>query len=378
MPVRFNHISQLILLFYLFIFEIPVSSQHLINNQIDGFDTLTWAKKEWSNAGVENGIPVTSQLQVKKTVSPSEDIQNAINQVAATGGGIIILKAGKYPVNITIHLKPGVILKGIHRDSVFLGVDLHGYHFTTKKPRQCALALKNIHNAAIENITIKYTGVDFEPRDKDSLNAPWDKAVFHVPELRDTSLFVEHIWIDSSKNCWVRNCKILWAGSDPIRITNSEHITCTGNFIDRSYNKCDGGMGYYNIINSKYVLVYNEHIKRIRHFAIQNGSMFNVVYNNYMEVDINFHNGDGGYNLIEQNTIRIPQWHSWHCFQRGDPRQHQVPGKFNLLFRNVAHYKNSSLEFSNPGIVYEMNSTWGGKNALETSINKPEKNTFYK
>ena len=207
---------------------------------------------------------------------------------------------------------------------------------------------------------------------------PWDKDVFHTPELRDTTLFVESIWFENSKNCWVRNCNILWAGSDPIRITNSEHITCTGNFIDRSYNKCDGGMGYYNIINSKYVLVYYEHIKRIRHFAIQNGSMYNVVMNNYLEVDINFHDGDGGYNLIEQNTIHIPQWHSWHCFQRGDPRQHQVPGKFNILFRNVAHYKNGSFEFSNPDAVYEINSTWGGKNALETNISIPESNTFYK
>ncbi|NJO68473.1 MAG: right-handed parallel beta-helix repeat-containing protein [Bacteroidetes bacterium] len=332
---KVDRLVWIVFLFVLLSFEVVAQSTQIAPDVIHS----------WSLAGVQGGIPSSKILRIKKTITPADNIQKAINVTAASGGGIVLLKAGKYPINATIHLKPGVFLKGIHPDSVTLGVNIHGYHYTTRKPRQCALALKNIENAAIENITIKYTGADFEPLDKDSLNAPWDKAVFHIPELRDTSLFVEHIWIDSSKNCWVRNCKILWAGSDPIRITNSEHITCTGNFIDRSYNKCDGGMGYYNIINSKYVLVYNEHIKRIRHFAIQNGSMYNVVYNNYLEVDINFHNGDSGYNLIEQNTIRIPQWHSWHCFQRGDPRQHQVPGKFNLLYRNVAHHKTGNLEF---------------------------------
>lgn len=332
----------------------------------------------WSLAGVEGGIPSSQNLKIKKRLTPADNIQNSIDQVATGGGGVVLLTAGSYPVNKTINLKSGVILMGVHHDSVVLCVNMHGYHFTTGKPRQCAIALKNIQKAAIENITIKYTGASFEPLDKDSMTAPWDKAVFHIPELRDTSLFVEHIWIDNSKNCWVRNCKILWAGSDPIRITNSQHITCTGNFIDRCYNKCDGGMGYYNIINSKFVLVYNEYIRRIRHLAIQKGSMYNVIYNNYLEVDINFHDGDGGFNLVEQNTIRIPQWHSWHCFQRGDPNQHKEPGKLNLLYRNVATYKNGALEFSEPHVVYEINPVWGGKNAISTPISIPPGKTFFK
>ncbi len=344
--------------------------------QKDGY-SISEIVSNWSKAGVENGIPDSKKTKVKKTNTQGDNIQKSLDELAKLGGGVLFLKPGKYPVNATLNIPSGVILKGIHCDSVLLAVNIHGYHFSTGKPRQSALYMGNVNNSGIENITIKYTGVTFEPLDKDSLNAPWDKAVFHVPELRDTSLFVEHIWIDNSKNCWIRSCKILWAGSDPIRITNSQHITCTGNFIDRSYNKCDGGMGYYNIINSRYVLVYNEFIKRIRHFAIQNGSMYNVVFNNYLEVDINFHDGDGGYNLIEQNTIRIPQWHSWHCFQRGDSQQHQSPGKFNLLYRNVAHHKTGVMEYSEPDIVYEINPVWRGKNALEILLTPPNGKSFY-
>ncbi len=332
---------------------------------------------EWSKAGVEGGIPEFKLANKKKYITSEDNLQKAIDEMAATGGGVLLFKPGAYIIKNTITLKSGVVLRGTIKDSVLLSVKIHGYHFSTGKPRQSALFVGGQEWVGIENLTIKYTDALFEPLDKDSLTAPWDKAVFHVPELRDTSLFVEHIWFDNAKNCWVENCNILWAGSDPIRITNSQHITCSNNFIDRSYNKCDGGMGYYNLINSSYVLIYNEYIKRIRHLAIQKNSKYNVVYHNYLEVDVNFHDGDDGYNLIEDNTINIPQWHSWHCFQRGDPKQHKVPGKCNYLYNNHARHKTGIYEFSAPGVVYEINSEWNGKKVLETNFTVPAGKTLF-
>lgn len=290
----------------------------------------------------------------------------------------MILKSGEYIIRETILLKSNVILRGCNKDSVLLSVKIHGFHFSTGQPRQSALAIKHKHGVGIENLTIKYTDAAFEPLDKDSMNAPWDKAVFHQPELRDTSLFVEHIWIDHSADCWVKNCNLLWGGSDPIRITNSRYITCSHNFIDRSYNKNDGGMGYYNLINSKYVLITNETIRRIRHFTIQKGSKYNVVTNNYLEVDINFHDGDKGYNLIEGNTIRISEWHSWHCFQHGDPNQHKPPGKMNVLYNNDALYKNKTREYCEMGKVYLINFSWNGGTVLQTDWKLPDNFSFYK
>lgn len=330
---------------------------------------------EWATAGVIGGVPEIKK--VRKKIGPHDDVQQAVDEVARKGGGVLLLKNGEYIIRSTVNLKTGVIIRGENKDSVLLSVKIHGYHFKTGKPRQCALLILNGENVGIENLTMKYTDAGFEPLDKDSLNGLWEKAIFHQKELRDTSLFVEHIWFRNSRNCWVQNCNLLWAGSDPLKISDSEHITCRNNFVDRSYNKNDGGMGYYNLINSRYILITGEHIKRIRHFAIQNNSKYNVVYNNYMEVDINFHNDDDGYNLIERNTIVIPTWHSWHCFQRGAPRQHKPPGKWNIVFNNNAVFKTGEKEASDTNKVYVMNTEWAGSNAIPAQVEPPKGNTFY-
>ncbi|MBC8035557.1 MAG: right-handed parallel beta-helix repeat-containing protein [Chitinophagaceae bacterium] len=332
---------------------------------------------EWVKAGVEGGVPDTRRMKVIATVKPGDDLEQAIDRAAKKGRGIVLLATGEHILRKTVRIPGGMVLRGADRQKVLLSVKIHGYHFKTGKPRMTALLVRNARGTGIENLTIKYTDASFEPLDKDSMNTAWDKRVFHEKELRDTTLFVEHIWIDSSTNCWVRNCDLLWAGSDPLRITNSSHVSCSGNFIDRSYNKNDGGMGYYNIIHSHHVLVYNERIRRIRHFAIQNNSKYNVVIKNYLEVDINFHNDDDGYNLIESNTIRIPNWHSWHCFMRGAPNQHKVPGKMNILFNNDAIDKSGIKEAPEPGKVYVINPVWEGGRILTTDLPSPAGNTFY-
>lgn len=328
---------------------------------------------EWKKAGVNGGLPDGKKVKNIRRISPSDNLQDAIITLANDGGGVILLKAGEYVISSTIKLESGVILRGCNKDSVLLSVKIHGYHFSTQKPRQSALYIGNKEFVGIENLTLQYTGASFEPIDKDSPSSLWDNAVFHVRELRDTTLFVEHIWIDGSKNCWVNNCNLLCAGNNPMLITNSKYITCCNNYIDRCFNKCDGGMGYYDITNSSYVLVHNETIRRIRHFAIQKGSSNNVVINNYLEVDINFHDGDNGYNLVAGNTIRIPEWHSWHCFSRGDLNQHRPPGKNNLLFNNDAIYKNGKAELSEKDQAYIINSTWSGNKAFLIDLKKLDK-----
>lgn len=328
---------------------------------------------KWSKAGISKSIAhQVSERQVIQ-IDPSYNLQLTINELSQKGGGILLLNKGKYVISTTIKLESGVILRGCNRDSVLLSVKIHGFHFSTGKPRQSALYVGHKQKVGIENLTIKYTAAGFEPLDKDSMTAPWDKAVFHLPELRDTSLFVEHIWIDGSENCWVKNCNLLCSGNDPLLITNSKYITCCNNYIDRSYNKCDGGMGYYDITNSSYVLIHHERIRRIRHFAIQKGSNHNVIINNYFEVDVNFHDGDLGNNLIGGNTIRIPEWHSWDCFSRGDPNQHRPPGENNILFNNDAVNKTGKAELSETNQVYLINSIWPGGKAFPIDLKKSDK-----
>ena len=242
---------------------------------------------------------------------------------------------------------------------------MHGFFWRTKNAiRKGAVLLHGIENAGVENLTVKYAAVNFEPNDRDADTAAWAIDVFHKRELRDTTLFVESIWIHQARNCWVQDCNVLWSGSDPIRITLSDHITCRRNFIDRCYNKNDGGMGYYNISNSRYVLISNEKVKRIRHLAIQNFSKYNVIIDNELEVDINFHDGDSGYNLVQANTVKIPTWHSWSPLAVGVPLQHLPPGNGNLLLNNCFKNKAGEPWFSEKKSVYEIRNSWDKPIAL--------------
>lgn len=323
---------------------------------------------EWAKAGVERGIPDSLSTKVKMKISPKDNLQKAIDTVAKTGG-VLLLQPGEYVINEPVYIRSGVILRGVSKSSVLLSVKIHGYFWRTKNMKRTgAILLHGVENAGIENLTVKYTAVNFEPNDKDSASAAWTMDVFHKPEMRDTTLFVESIWIHQSRNCWVQNCNVLWSGSDPIRITLSDHITCRRNFIDRCYNKNDGGMGYYNISNSRYVLICNEKIKRIRHLAIQNFSKYNVIIDNDLEVDINFHDGDDGYNLVLGNRVKIPIWHSWEPISRGVPTQHLPPGKENILFNNELTNKTGELVYSKKGTFYQINAEWGIEVAKEKTL----------
>ncbi len=316
------------------------------------------AMAEWAKAGVEGGIPDSLSTKVQLKISPKTNLQKAIDTVAKKGG-VLLLMPGEYIINESINLRSGVILRGVSKASVVLSIKIHGYFWRTKNEyRKGAILMHGIQQAGIENLTIKYTAANFEPNDEDSASAAWTIDVFHKPEIRDTTLFVESVWIHQARNCWVQSCNILWSGSDPVRITLSDHITCRRNFIDRCYNKNDGGMGYYNISNSRYVLICNEKIKRIRHLAIQNFSKYNVFIDNELEVDINFHDGDSGYNLIQGNTCKIPTWHSWEPLSAGVPKQHLPPGKGNILFNNTLINKAGEYKFSNQNTAYEIHSDW--------------------
>lgn len=316
------------------------------------------AMAEWAKAGVEGGIPDVPSTKVILKITPKANLQKAIDKVALKGG-VLLLQSGEYVINEPVLLRSGVILRGVSKELVVLSIKMHGYFWRTKNEyRKGAVLLHGIENAGVENLTVKYAAATFEPNDRDSHTAAWTIDVFHKREQRDTTLFVESVWIHQVRNCWVQDCNILWSGSDPIRITLSDHITCRRNFIDRCYNKNDGGMGYYNISNSRYVLICNEKIRRIRHVTIQNFSKYTVFIDNELEVDINFHDGDSGYNLIQGNKSKIPAWHSWEPLAVGVPMQHLPPGKGNILLNNSLQNKAGEFRFSEQNMAYEMHSDW--------------------
>lgn len=332
-------------------------------------DTLAFARQQWERAGAHHATSSSVNTKTMVRVGPGQSIAAALRRADRQGGGVVLLGAGIHRLDETVLVPSGVVLRGAHRDSTQLHVYIKAPFAEHESGRRTgAVVLKKVQQAGVENLTIQYKAANFEPTDKDSMNAAWDRTVFHVPESRDTMLFVDLVLIDSAENCWIKNCRLLWAGNDPVHITSSKYISCMGNYVDRAYNKADRGQGYYNIIRSKYVLVQGDSVRRIRHFSIHLGSQYVVVRNCYLEVDVNFHNGDLGYNLITNNKIRIPNWHSWSAFQRGDPRQHQPPGPWNLLYNNDARNKDGSSPAPAKNKVYMVNTKWEGGTVLPTGL----------
>lgn len=340
-------------------------------------DTLAMARVQWQRT-----INVTAKLSAGSrkiiVVKPGQSIEKAVRRAAAGGVGTVMLAAGIHRVNRPLLVPSSTVLQGVHRDSTRLHVYIKApFAAHESGKRTGAVVFKKVSNAGLENLTIQYKAASFEPNDKDSLNAAWDRNVFHGRECRDTMLFVDLVLIDSSEKIWVKNCRLLWAGNDPIHMTASQFITCSKNYIDRAYNKSDRGQGYYNIIRSKHILVDGDTVRRIRHFTIHRGSQYIVVRNSFFEVDINFHNGDAGYNLIEGNTVRIPSWHSWNAISRGDPRQHQPPGPWNLLYNNYFCNKDGRVVASGKGIAYLVNDRWEGGVIRPVGIAIPATESLY-
>lgn len=303
----------------------------------------------WNRAGADlNGLFDDYDKKID-TLFADAGINETLNRLKKIGGGTLIIPKGIYEIKEPVLLPSGVRILGISRDSSIFKIKMTEQFETSRhwmKPRgnSAAFLFDGVKNTLLENVTIVYEPVDFEPLDFDSYDHEWENRVFHEMDPRTENLFVTSVWFENAENCVLRRCKILKAGNDPVRIRNSRHITCSYNYIDRAYNKGSGGAGYYNLINSHYCLLYKETVKRIRHLSIHNRSSYNVVYGCDLQVDVNFHNGDLGHNLVENNKINIPVWHSWRCFGIGVASAHLAPGPYNVLFNNKTDYKNTGPE----------------------------------
>ncbi len=326
--------------------------------------------REWAKAGVQGGIPARSITPIRQKLRPGDDLQSAIDRVAAQGGGVVWLGRGKYPVKRPLMLRSGVILRGEDRDSTRLLVELKANFFRHNGGQAVtALGATDAERVGVENLTIRYAAVSFEPNDRDEANAAWSPDVFHRPELRDTTVYVSLLIFTRCRNSWVDSCNLLWAGAHPIGLAQCQHMTLRDNVIDRAYIKQDSRHGgYYGVWGSSYCLIYNETVSRIRHFALMlPGCRYNVVLNCRFTVDVNFHDRDDGHNLVEQCQIQTPVWHSWAAVAVGSPQQHGPPGPGNLLFNNEVSSKGTPGFFhrgpqaapARPDAVYEVTHQFG-------------------
>ena len=302
------------------------------------FDPNYPAIQEFVKAGVTGGIP--DDLQVVRSVNPSNNLQAAINDVYSGGGGVILLSAGRYIISNTLQMKSGVVLRGVDKDEVTLESSIR----TRGGGTSIITFSKGVNMAGLEDLTVYYRVNGCEPPDDLSIGNPTLQNVYTSNPCGMNNLYTISVEMESgSHDNWVDNCSILESGSHAIKIW-SNHNTVSNTFINRAYNKGagPGGAGYF-VIFGDHNLVINNDIRRIRHYNISGGknglhAKYNVTYNNvFINTHINFHDGDGGLNLVENNVIETPEYNfqGGAPYVTGEPQYgHSPPGPNNYFYKN--------------------------------------------
>lgn len=326
-------------------------------------DTAFANMQQWKFAGVEGGVPCSEELTKVATKwvtnTGSTAFQNKIDNASVPANkksAYILIKNGTHYLDQPINMKSGIVLRGENKNNTKIIVRLNHKWLQNGKRKIYAINFNNVENAGIENLTIKYEVKDsagtYQPLDRNNYNQPTEsitgaawpyanelKVKLSNPDktspLADDDLYVGLVKFDGlTKNSWMQDTVLLESGTDPIWTgSNTRHLTFRYNDIYRCYNKGGEGNCYYDI-RGRYILVTKERVRKIRHVSIQKEAKYNVVYKNNFEVDVNFHNGDLGYNLVEQNSIKLPFVHKWHNLATGGAGTHQPPGPNNLSYKN--------------------------------------------
>jgi len=310
--------------------------------------------KVWSRAGVEGGIP--EGLRIAKTIDPGDDIGKAVRSTGSRRGAVLLLRKGTYEVTEPILMKSNVVIRGEDRKETRI-------EFRPSKAGDDLFVFSNTEYAGVENLTMEFC-------------APGGKQPPHK-EYTTTGIGTGTSLVTiNGKNNWVKSTIVLNSGSDPIAIFGS-HNTMTSNYVEGAFNKA-GGQGYYRVRGS-HNLLQGETVKAVRHLGILNEqSHHNVVVDSYFETDINFHLGDTGNNLIEGNTVTLPEWHKWDIFASGGPPYgHLPPGNGNLLVNNYTRHTRGGRRpsgWSQQDIVYTYE---GYEEPVMTSIQVPKEGRFY-
>ncbi|BDD12295.1 hypothetical protein FUAX_47270 (plasmid) [Fulvitalea axinellae] len=333
------------------IFALCMMALHAMGQQC--YDPDFPEMTEFMKAGVRGGIP--DDLSIVQTLSPGDDLQATLNQVSGAGGGVVLLKEGTYSFSNTIKIPSNVVLRGESRSGTILRCLMRSTGKTS------AVLFENATKAGLENLTVTLDAGDIEPIDrKNRTDGGWCGDCFKNNPSGAKDLYVRLVHVNGgSSDCWVKDCDIIKSGTDPV-LLEGKHNTFKNNVVDRCFNKGSGGNGYYDVRGS-YNLIEGETVKRIRHFAIQQGAEYNVVTKCYFEVDINFHNKDKGRNLVEDNKIFLATWHGWNIFSTGGASYgHTPPGDRNILFNNKTKYKweAENVRFADPNVVYTF-TTYG-------------------
>jgi hypothetical protein len=324
---------------------------------------------EWQKAGVTGGVPFRSQLPVLAVVEPTDSaglravLDSVWRSALSSGGGRVILKNGTYTIDGMVNIPPYVLLQGESREGVELLVTM------TTEPPEAAIAISfdQVFNAGLANLTIRGNYGTPDPS---------------VMENVKPEFMVSSISMNRATNCWVEDVNIINSGNHAFTSWRSSHVTIRGCYADGSWNKGAGGRGYFQIMADRFLVVEN-HIRNMRHFGLQKEHCeYNVVFRNYLEQDVNFHDDDNGNNLVEGNRSILPATlgSNWRSMMGPWSVVHSISRNDNFIFNNKCLELNDGGEepFSDSSVVYigSRNREQDG-NVFTTTDALPIGGTFY-
>ena len=340
------------------------------------FDSRIPAMREWAKAGVRGGIPLRNSLTVRQRLSASGnnadragDIQRAIDAASRAGGGVVVLRNGTYYVRKRINFKNNVVLRGESRRGVQIYSE-HRYQGPREAVKTCTFNFDGVRRAGMEDLRVRYRvysrGKEAYPLDNNwtfntffeySLRSQnyqnervyYDRAGFKYETQRN--LDVDFVHLDKAEDCWIDNCEFRNSGSNGIRISGGRHHTIRRTNVTGAFQKGSNGHGYGINCSARWVLMTLNRVERVRHWAIQQGAQYCVVWDNFSGTDMNFHQGDGGSNLIENTEIKLPRFHLWKIFQTG-ATFHDDPGSNNMFYRNDAKRGDNPPAYTDRNKIY--------------------------
>ena len=255
-----------------------------------------------------------------------DDIQGAIEAASAAGGGIVILQHREYPVRDIIRMRSNVHIVG------------NGATLMVYKGRSVGVQFYRANKASIKNLTIKGAYGTPPPFTLRNLKPDFNTTLISIS-------YAHHNIID---NVIVKN-----AGNHVLAIWRASHNTVKNSAFEGSWNK-DGGHGYFKVIGEDNLFVRNS-FQHLRHVAIyQKYAKWNVFYKNTIIQDINFHDADGGYNLIEDNVVFIPSGLGieFNPFMGPWSYKHSPAGPKNVIYNNTAYDVREPTTFRRKDVIY--------------------------
>ncbi len=327
----------------------------------DSRASASWPAAEWRKAGITPGG--LEDLSVIAKLHPGDDLQAAI-EAAPSSGGVILLASGDYPLTATLKLRSNLVLRGADRVKTRLVIQMRGLRPATPIAADTTVWTTGVRLQGIERSGLEELTVMLDPSLPPPIPQNQGRAAFKDNPFGRKDLHVVSVCLDDARECRITKCLILNAGTHPVVIANSHHVTVEEVEIEGTYNR-GVNSGEFSVIRSEYTLLEKVRMNEINSMVIMGGEdepdcRYNVLSNSRLEVDVRVHGYGAADNLIENCAIALDKWMERTPLSPGNVNAREAPpGPGNLVYfctitRDFGGGQRSFSMADNPGMIYEI------------------------